>query len=160
MTVVAIDSAQSKYRTLWIADTVRADGIKYLKESRKGGKGDVLLLVYPIVSGDGFTEKVIRAYEGEVLCVVGTQCRNGYTAFQNVVVDEWMDKEGGWEKVVQVPVPSFAGKGESSLFDPGWCEASCCVPSPWLFVSALAVFHACLSVLGIHTIADSTVFHR
>jgi SAM-dependent methyltransferase len=111
--VVAVDSGQSVYRTLWIGDTVVADGIKWLREERKGGVGDVLLLVYPIVGGDGFTEKVIKAYKGDAVCVVGTQCRNGYTAFRDKVIDQWMEEEGGWEKIVQVPVPSFAGKDEA-----------------------------------------------
>jgi hypothetical protein len=73
----------------------------------------VLLLVYPIVGGDGFTEKVIRTYKGEIVCVVGTQCRNGYTAFRDKIISEWMEEERGWNKVVQVPVPSFAGKDEA-----------------------------------------------
>lgn len=111
--VVAVDSGQSAYRTLWIGDTIVADGVQWLREKRKGGTGDMLLLVYPIVGGDGFTEKVLRAYEGDVVCVVGTQCRNGYTAFSDRIIDEWMDREGGWEKVVQVPVPSFAGKDDA-----------------------------------------------
>jgi hypothetical protein len=122
--VVAVDSGQSIYRTLWIGDTVEADGIKWLREERKGGVGDVLLLVYPIVGGDGFTDRVIRAYEGDTVCVVGTQCRNGYTAFRDKVIDEWMEEEGGWEKVVQVPVPSFAGKDEALFVfrRSGWSE--------------------------------------
>jgi len=111
--VIAVDSGQSRFRTLWIEDTVNADGIQYIKRQRGGGKADILLLVYPIVSGDGFTEKAIRAYEGDSVCVVGTQCRNGYTGFKDVVMDEWMEKEGGWEKVCQVPVPSFAGKDDA-----------------------------------------------
>lgn len=101
-----MDSGQSVYRTLWISDTVVADGIKWLRE-------DVLLLVYPIVGGDGFTEKVIRAYKGEIVYVVETQCRNGYTAFRDKIIGEWMEEEGCWDKVVQVPVPSFAAKDEA-----------------------------------------------
>jgi hypothetical protein len=111
--VIAVDSGQSVYRTLWISDTVVADGIKWLREERKGGMEDVLLLVYPIVGGDGFTEKVIRAYNGEIVCVVGTQCRNGYTAFRDMIIGEWMEEEGCWDKLVQVPMPSFAGKDEA-----------------------------------------------
>ena len=111
--VIAVDSGQSVYRTLWIGDTVLAEGIKWLREQRKGGVDDVLLLVYPIVGGDGFTEKVIGAYKGDTVCVVGTQCRNGYTAFRDKVIDEWIEEEGGWEKVVQVPLASFAGKDEA-----------------------------------------------
>jgi hypothetical protein len=111
--VIAVDSGQSAYRTLWISDTVVANGIKWLREDGEGGMEDVLLLVYPIVGGDGFTEKVIRAYKGEIVCVVGTQCRNGYTAFRDKIISERMEEEGGWNKVVQAPVPSFASKDEA-----------------------------------------------
>src|SRR5271168_3978237 len=45
--VIVVDSGQSVYRTLWISDTVVADGIKWLREDRKGGMEDVLLLGYP-----------------------------------------------------------------------------------------------------------------
>lgn len=118
--VIAVDSGQSRYRTQWIGDTVTADGVKWLMDKRAGqGQGDVLLLVYPIVGGDGFTERVIRAYKGDTVCVVGTQCRNGYTAFRDKLIDEWMaeevskDGEREWEKIVQIPVPAFAGKDEA-----------------------------------------------
>lgn len=113
--VIAVDSGQSVYRALWIGDTIVADGIKWLREERRGGVGDLLLLVYPIVEGNGFTDRVIKAYKGELVCVVGTQCRNGYTAFKDKIIDEWMDEQGGWKKIVQVPVPSFAGKDEALL---------------------------------------------
>ena len=111
--VIAVDSGQSVYRTVWIGDTVLADGVRWLERERQGAKGDVLLLVYPIVGGEGFTEKVIRAYKGDWVVVAGTQCGNGYTGFRDLIMDEWMETEGCWEKMVQVPLPSFAGKDEA-----------------------------------------------
>lgn len=60
MTVVPLDSGLSEWRTMWIGDTVVADGVQYL--GKQGGARDmVLLLVYPQVSED-FTGKVLRAY--------------------------------------------------------------------------------------------------
>jgi len=112
--VIPVDNGQSAYRALWIGDMITVDGIKWLREERKGGVGDVLLLVYLIVGGGGFTERIIKAYKGEVVCVVGTQCRNEYTAFQGKIVDEWIEEEGGWDKIVQVPAPSFAGQDKAS----------------------------------------------
>ena len=111
--VIAVDSGQSVYRTVWIGDTVVADGVKYIEKDRGGGKGDVLLLVYPIVGGERFTERVVRAFKGDWAVVAGTQCKNGYTAFKDVIMDEWMESEGCWEKMVQLPLPSFAGKDEA-----------------------------------------------
>lgn len=60
MTVVPVDSGLSEWRTMWIGDTVGADGVKYLQQNN-GGQSDVLLLVYPQV-GDDFTGKILRAY--------------------------------------------------------------------------------------------------
>lgn len=85
----------------------------------------VLLLVYPIVGGDssaaggkegGFTRQLMKAYKGDTLAVVGTQNGNGYTGFKGVTMDEYMEREWkgeGWRKVVQCPLPSFAGKDEA-----------------------------------------------
>jgi hypothetical protein len=120
--VTAVDDGQSKWRTMWIGDTVVADGIKFLKQ-RGGGNNDVLLLVYPVVSGT-FTEQVIKAFRGDAICVAGTQNGNGYTGFKDTVIDEWFDKNmAQWEKIVQIPLPSFPGK-DDALFvfqrkDPG-----------------------------------------
>jgi hypothetical protein len=58
--VVPVDNGLSDWRTLWVPDTVEMDGAEWLKR-REGGKGHVLLLVYPQVSGD-FTAKTIKAY--------------------------------------------------------------------------------------------------
>ena len=112
MKVVAVDSRQSGWRTTWIDDTVVIDGIQYLRK-RSGCPDMVLLLVYPIVGGD-FTRKVLDAFTGDVICVVGTQNGNGYTCFKDMIVDEYMAKQSmGWDKVAQIPLPSFPGKDDA-----------------------------------------------
>lgn len=110
--VHAVDNLQSEYRTLWIGDTLIKDGEKYLKDE-EGCKDAMLLLVYPIVSSD-FTSRVLDAYKGNTICVAGTQNRNGYTAFKDRTVDEYMRVEkADYEKIVQIPLPSFPGKDEA-----------------------------------------------
>ena len=110
--VLAVDNGQSAYRTLWIADTLREDGVRWLKRNN-GARDRLLLLVYPITAGD-WTAEVLRAYKGDHVCVVGTQNQSGYTGFSHHVVDDWMSKEhGDFRKVVQIPLPSFAGKDEA-----------------------------------------------
>lgn len=112
MTVLAVDNVQSKWRTVWIPDTIATDGIQYLRK-RGGCPETVLLLVYPIVGGE-FTRKVIESYTGDVICVAGTQNGNGYTGFKDMMVDEFMSQERkSWEKCAQVPLPSFAGKDDA-----------------------------------------------
>ncbi|KIW81714.1 hypothetical protein Z517_04740 [Fonsecaea pedrosoi CBS 271.37] len=116
--VVAVDSGQSRWRTVWIPDTHVADGVQYLRK-RGGCPSSLLLLVYPIVGSGGsgtgeFTRRVLDAYTGDVVCVAGTQNGNGYTGFKDVMVDEYMARERpGWEKVAQVALPSFAGKDDA-----------------------------------------------
>lgn len=58
--VVPVDSGMSEWRTMWVPDTVEADGVKWLKQN-SGGKDDVLLLVYPN-TGEEFTSKMVKAY--------------------------------------------------------------------------------------------------
>ena len=58
--VVPVDNGLSDWRTLWVPDTVEMDGAEWLRR-HEGGKGFVLLLVYPQVSHD-FTAKTIKAY--------------------------------------------------------------------------------------------------
>ena len=85
----------------------------YLKKHH-GAKDHVLLLVYPIVGGDGFTNKILEAYQGDTIVVGGTQNRNGYTGFSDRTIDDYMiEKKPEYEKVVQVALPSFAGKDEA-----------------------------------------------
>ena len=112
--VIAIDNAQSRYRTSWIGDVVVEDGLAHLQKKREGsGRNDVLLLVYPITAND-FTGKILRAFKGDVICVVGTQNRNGYTCFRDQIVDEWMGvNRPEMELLARVPLPSFAGKDEA-----------------------------------------------
>ena len=110
--VTAVDNMQSEYRTLWIGDTVIHDGEKYLK-SEKGAKDTVLLLVYPVVGLD-FTSRILKSYGGDTICVAGTQNRNGYTAFKDKLIDEYiMAEKVGFQKTVQLALPSFAGKDEA-----------------------------------------------
>ncbi|MCJ1457744.1 hypothetical protein MMC28_008113 [Mycoblastus sanguinarius] len=110
--VIAVDNEQSQWRTMWIGDTVIKGGEQYLAEG-KGSKDAVLLMVYPIV-GAGFTAKILEAYKGDTVAVAGTQNRSGYTAFKDQTVGEYMFAERkGFEKTVQIPLPSFAGKDEA-----------------------------------------------
>lgn len=112
LTVTAVDNLQSEYRTLWISDTVIQDGEKFLL-SNKDCSSAVLLLVYPIVSLD-FTRRILDAYTGTTICVAGTQNRNGYTAFKDRTIDEFVSAEKpDYQKIVQLPLPSFAGKDEA-----------------------------------------------
>lgn len=111
--VKAVDNGQSTWRTLWIEDTVHQDGVRYIKKRPRSGKDDVLLLVYPVV-GLEFTTGILNAFKGDVVCVAGTQNGNGYTGFKDEMIDGWMARERkGFEKIVQVPLPSFAGKDDA-----------------------------------------------
>lgn len=110
--VVAVDSMASEYRTSWIEDTVKADGVEYLKKNA-GGKGKVLLMVYMVTAGS-FTKRVLQVYRGNVIVVVGTQNANRYTGFADLTTEEFFEKEmPGWELFCRTPVPSFAGKDEA-----------------------------------------------
>jgi len=141
--VVAVDSAHSSWRTVWIPDTVVVDGVKFLEgrggedtnatisvdngssgndntgEKMGDGEGvenscsDVLLLVYPQVGAD-FTGRILRAYKGDTIIVAGTQNANGYTGFSDETVSEWMEREmPAFKKLFQIPLPSFPGKDEA-----------------------------------------------
>jgi len=113
MTVSAVDNGESVYRTMWIGDTILTDGIKYVKDTCKGAKDQILLLVYPIV-GSGFTDKVLKAYQGDTIIVVGTQNNNGYTGFKDMLIDDYVTANlVEFQKTVQIALPSFAGKDEA-----------------------------------------------
>lgn len=120
LTVHAVDNMQSEWRVNWIDDTAITDGVKWLQKNNKG-KDMVLLLVYPVVGGGigggtegSFTRNLVAAYEGDTIAVVGTQNRNGYTGFKGMTMDEYMAREKkDWTTVVQMPLPSFAGKDEA-----------------------------------------------
>ncbi|EUC36450.1 hypothetical protein COCCADRAFT_88067 [Bipolaris zeicola 26-R-13] len=110
--VRAVDSQVSEYRVMWIKDTIKMDGRQYLMRNG-GGKGCVLLLVYPQATGD-FTGPMMKAFEGDTIVVAGTQNGNGFTGFRDVVVDEWVEKNlNQFELVLRMPLPSFAGKDEA-----------------------------------------------
>ncbi|KAK1238569.1 hypothetical protein MKX07_004145 [Trichoderma sp. CBMAI-0711] len=120
LTVYPVDNMQSEWRVNWVDDTVIMDGVKWLR-SRDGGRGMVLLLVYPVVGGGvgggtegGFTRGLVDAFQGDTLAVVGTQNGNGYTGFKSMTMDVFMEREHPeWTRVVQIPLPSFAGKDEA-----------------------------------------------
>ncbi|CAK3977121.1 hypothetical protein DOTSEDRAFT_50577 [Lecanosticta acicola] len=112
LAVTAIDNSQSEWRTMWIADTIEADGEKWLKQN-KGGQDEVLLLVYPVVGGD-FTSKMLKSYRGTTIISAGAQNTSGFTAFAKETIADWIGREmTDWEKVLQIPLPSFAGKDEA-----------------------------------------------
>jgi hypothetical protein len=109
--VVAVDSMASEYRKVWIEDTVKSDGVEYLKRN-EGGKGRVLLMVYMVTAGT-FTKRVLQAYKGDTIVVVGTQNANRYTDFGDSTAEEWFEKEmPGWNLVCRIAMPSFAGKDD------------------------------------------------
>jgi hypothetical protein len=108
----AIDNQLSEYRVTWVTDTIKSDGLTYLKHNGNG-KGCILLLVYPQATGN-FTAPILKAFEGDTIVVAGTQNGNGFTGFQDVRVDEWV--EGNLKKfelTLRMPLPSFAGKDEA-----------------------------------------------
>jgi hypothetical protein len=107
-----IDNQLSEYRVSWVSDTIKSDGQAYLKQ-HENGKGCVLLLVYPQATGD-FTGPIMKAFEGDAIVIAGTQNGNGFTAFQDVVVDEWVEKNlPAFQLTLRMPLPSFAGKDEA-----------------------------------------------
>ncbi|KAF2861599.1 hypothetical protein K470DRAFT_276011 [Piedraia hortae CBS 480.64] len=111
LNVVAVDSGESEWRFMWVSDTVVCEGERWLK--RNGGVEDVLLMVYPIV-GQGFTERMVRAFRGTTIITAGTQNASGFTGFGEQTMAEWMEKETkGWKKLLQIPLPSFAGRDEA-----------------------------------------------
>lgn len=120
LTVHAVDNMQSEWRVNWIGDTIISDGIQWLRRNANG-QNMLLLLVYPIVGGGvgggtegGFTRNLVNTFRGDTIAVVGTQNGNGYTGFKNVTMDQFMEREQPeWTKVVQIPLPSFAGKDEA-----------------------------------------------
>lgn len=109
--VRAIDNKLSTYRTSWINDTITTSGMDYLKQ-QDGGKGTILLLVYPQATGN-FTGPLLKAFRGDWIVVAGTQNGNGFTGFVDTQVEVWVEKNlKEWELVLRIPLPSFAGKDE------------------------------------------------
>lgn len=109
--VQAVDNMASEYRTMWISDTVKSDGVEYLKRN-KGSQNRVLLMVYMVTAGT-FTKRLLQAYRGNTVVVIGTQNANRYTGFADCTVEEYFEKEmPGWETTTRFAMPSFAGKDE------------------------------------------------
>ncbi|KAH6629506.1 hypothetical protein C7974DRAFT_188027 [Boeremia exigua] len=107
-----IDSGLSEYRVNWVKDTIKMDGKEYLRRNGNG-TGSILLLVYPQATGD-FTGPILRMFEGDTVVVAGTQNENGFTAFQDQGVDQWVEKNlKAFELTLRMPLPSFAGKDEA-----------------------------------------------
>lgn len=51
---------------------------------------------------------------GTTIISAGAQNTSGFTAFAKETIADWMAREmTDWEKVLQVPLPSFAGKDEA-----------------------------------------------
>ncbi|KAI5255260.1 hypothetical protein E4T42_01916 [Aureobasidium subglaciale] len=112
LTVVPVDNGISEWRTVWVGDTNQIDGVDYLKKNADG-KDQVLLLVYPQV-GLEFTSRILKAYKGDTIVCAGTQNSNGYTAFAKETIADWIAREMPvFEKVCQIPLPSFAAKDEA-----------------------------------------------
>jgi hypothetical protein len=110
--VVAVDDMSAVWRTMWIEDTVKANGVEYLK--KVGGARDrVLLMVYMVPRGD-FTKQVLKAYKGDTIVIAGTQNENRFTGFSDTTVEEYFAREKkDWEMTVRIALPSFAGKDEA-----------------------------------------------
>jgi hypothetical protein len=121
--VTAVDNGFSKYRMMWVENTVKADGIDWLRNNR-GGEGRVLLLIYAITSGS-FTKRTLEAYKGDTVIIVGTQNENRFTNFSKYKIEDWFHtvnsiaiNESGpgtplWKLECRVPLPSFPGKDEA-----------------------------------------------
>jgi hypothetical protein len=109
--VTAVDNMANEYRMMWISDTVKSDGVEYLKKNG-GGAEKVLLMVYMVTAGT-FTKRVVQAYKGDTIVVVGSQNANRYTGFSDCTAEEWFQKEmPRWEMICRIAMPSFAGKDE------------------------------------------------
>jgi len=110
--VIAVDNMASEYRTMWISDTIKGDGVEYLRK-HDGGKGKVLLMVYPVTAGT-FTQRVIQAYKGDTVIMAGTQNSNRYTGFSNCTAEEWFATEiSTWDLTCRIALPSFAGNDDA-----------------------------------------------
>ena len=113
--VTPIDNSQSEFRACWVPDTVHEDGAAWLR-AHDGGRGHVLLMVYPVVGGD-FVKRMMDAFEGATVAVAGAQDRSGYTAFWDCTFGEWMEegerRQQGWRKMAQVALPGWQGKDEA-----------------------------------------------
>jgi hypothetical protein len=109
--VAAVDNMEAVWRTSWIDDMVKANGVEYLKKAG-GAKDQLLLMVYMVTKGE-FTKQVLKQYRGDTIVVVGTQNANRFTGFADVTVEEYFEREKReFGLVVRIALPSFAGKDE------------------------------------------------
>lgn len=108
---IAVDNMDAKWRTIWISDTIKTNGVDYMRKN-EGARACVLLMVYMVTRGD-FTKQVLKSYKGDTIVIAGTQNANRFTSFQEVTVEEYFEQEmKDWELVVMIALPSFAGKDE------------------------------------------------
>ena len=55
-----------------------------------------------------------RAIGGSTIIVAGSQNTSGFTGFARETVASWMAREmPDWVKILQIPLPSFAGRDEA-----------------------------------------------
>lgn len=108
--VSAVDSMEAVWRTMWVEDTAKANGVEYLR--RLGvGKDRVLLMVYMVPRGD-FTKQVLKVYKGDTIAVAGTQNENRFTGFSDATVERYFEREKkDFDMTVRIALPSFAGEG-------------------------------------------------
>ena len=107
--VTPVDNGDSVWRTMWVGDTIKADAAKVISKQRAGANDAVLLMVYPQVT-TGFARETLDAYKGDMVCIAGTQNDNNFTADVGALMRARGDQ---WEKILQTPLPSFAGKDEA-----------------------------------------------
>ena len=51
---------------------------------------------------------------GTTIIAASSQNASGFTAFAKEAIDAWMAREmPEWEKILQIPLPSFAAKDEA-----------------------------------------------
>ena len=109
--VEAVDDCSSKWRTMWINDVQKVDAVSFLK--RRSEEESVLLMVYPIVGGGNLTTRIIDAFKGNIIILVGTQNANRYTTFKDMTTEEFFKKRAEWFLFVRIMLPSFPGKDDA-----------------------------------------------
>merc|ERR1712093_84936 len=71
----------------------------------------------PVTAVDSMASEYRTTWISDTIVVVGTMNENRFTGFEDCTVEEYFEGEmqgagEGWELIVRVPVPSFAGKDE------------------------------------------------
>lgn len=109
---IAIDNGSAHWRTMWIYDTVIVDGVTWLRTHARAPQS-LMLLAYPIAS-ESATAKLLRAFKGERIALVGTQNADRFTAFAETTVEEYFaESNKDFELLARVALPSFADKDEA-----------------------------------------------